>query len=401
MGLTLKLNPSGRIAVACCIAAIAAFPASADYETGMNYFKAGKYVEAAAEFQQVVADSPNYDFGYYILGHSFLKMNKTTDSIESFRKAVELNGDKFEYRHGLAMAYATAGNQRKALETLNGADSLAVDANQKAALYQLRGATNYQLKQWPEAIADLEKIAGTKKSDAVYSQLGSAYYEMNHYDKAADAFEKSLAIKPSPETQQLLALALMNAAAQGDDAGKKRLYDEALAAAKKYEASAPSDFEAINLVGRCSLGAGDFAQSIAAFDRVLKLKPNYCPAIANKGKAQIAMSKWADAEASFRAVEKCDPKMTALAEENLGFVLRKQGKKEDALAAYEKAQTLKPSPSIAKAIEEIKYNIDVDQHNIAADETEKAAAAAAAAEAARIAEEERKRKEWEKKHKDD
>ena len=41
---------------------------SADYEEALNYFKSGKYVEAAAEFQTLVYNSPNCDSGYWMLG---------------------------------------------------------------------------------------------------------------------------------------------------------------------------------------------------------------------------------------------------------------------------------------------------------------------------------------------
>ena len=87
---------------------VAPLSARADFETGMNYFKSGKYVEAAAEFQALVDSSPEYDYGYFILGLSFLQLGKAQDALNNFQKAIDLNGDKFEYHKGLADALGLA-----------------------------------------------------------------------------------------------------------------------------------------------------------------------------------------------------------------------------------------------------------------------------------------------------
>ena len=98
--------------------------ASGDYEAGMNAFKAGKYAEAAAEFQALVDQSPSYDFGYYMLGLSFFKMKKLDEAADNISKSLELNGDKFQYHHALASVKRSQRRHPEAIRILNGAEGL-------------------------------------------------------------------------------------------------------------------------------------------------------------------------------------------------------------------------------------------------------------------------------------
>ena len=77
----------------------------ADYKLGIQYFKQGKYVESAGEFQAEVDMAPNYDYGYYMLGMCYLKLKKYDQSIDNFNKAIELSQEKFDYHYGLAQVY--------------------------------------------------------------------------------------------------------------------------------------------------------------------------------------------------------------------------------------------------------------------------------------------------------
>lgn len=131
------------------------------YQNGMNYFKSGKYVEAAAEFQALVDDAPAYDYGYFMLGNSFVKMGKTDQAISNFKQAIELNGEKYVYHHSLATAYQKSRQYRMVTETLNNSESI-VEDRYKPAFYTTRGQAFYSLKKWSEAINDLEKAKSLK-----------------------------------------------------------------------------------------------------------------------------------------------------------------------------------------------------------------------------------------------
>jgi tetratricopeptide (TPR) repeat protein len=371
------------------------------YQNGMNYFKSGKYVEAAAEFQALVDEAPAYDYGYFMLGNSFVKLGKTDQAISNFKQAIDLNGEKYVYHHSLAAAYQKSRQYRMVTETLNKSESI-VEDRYKPAFYTTRGQAFYALKKWSDAINDLEKAKSLKPTEAVLTSLGVSYFKMGHHDKAAGALEKALAKNPQNNTnQQLLAESLMEVGkGQRDKTAKTSTYNKALTAAEKVLAAKPGNFDAVNLVGRAALGAGNYTKAENSFTKALTLKPTYCFAMMNKAKAQIAQSKWSAAEGTLRQADQCDAN-NVLVHESLGFVLRKQKRLKESLSSYEKANKLKPSSSIQKAISEVKHNIEVNEFNESATAEEIANREAIAAEEARVAAEKAKLEEYKKKTEDD
>jgi len=382
---------------------LAAAPvALADYEQAMSYFKAGKYVEAAAEFQSLVDQSPSYDYGYYLLGLSFMQMGKPQDAEQNFQKAIELNGERFEFHHGLAQAYFQTKQYGKSIAALKTAEGLAADSNQQFALYKLRGFSYIGLEKWSDAIDDLGRAKAIQSSPAILDRLGQAYYALNHYDKAVPILRQ--AVKAAPDNVANLTRltnALMSLGAESrDDSKKKAYYDEALKIATQFQKASPGNADANNLVGRAALGAKDYGQAEKAFKSVLAQKPDQCYAMVNLGKTYIATEKWGDAESILGDAAKCAPRLPVIYE-SLGYALQKQKKLEQAIQTYEKALAIKPSPAVDKLIATCQENLRIKQENLAMDSEEAAAAAAAEAERKRVEEEEAKRKEWEEKRKRD
>jgi len=357
------------------LAALSAIPAMADFEQAMSYFKGGKYVEAAAEFQALVDNSPNWADGYQMLGASFLKMGKPADAIPNFQKAIELNGDNFAFHNGLAQAYYLTGEYGKTVATLKTAESLAADDNAKFALFNLRGMSYIGLEKWGDAVEDLEKAKAINSNTKLLEQLGLAYYSLGHNDKAVPVLRTAL--KSNPDNKGIL-LRLTNGlldlgAGAKDDAKKAAYYNEALVAAEKYQKLDPGSYEAQNLVGRAAFGAKDYPKAERAFGRVIEMKPDYCYAMANLGKVYIAQKKWVQAEGVLDQGTKCNPRMGVMYE-SLGFALQKQKKLPEAIAAYEEAMKIKPSPSVQKLIDTCQQNIAIASENQQMDDAERAQA---------------------------
>jgi tetratricopeptide (TPR) repeat protein len=294
-------------------------PAMADFEQAMNYFKGGKYVEAAAEFQALVDQSPDYADGYQMLGLSFLQMKKPNEAIEAFQKAIDLNGDRFEFYHGLASAYYAEKAFGKAVGSMRTAEPLAKAEQQKYHLYSLRGLSYVGLEKWDDAIADLEKARAIRDSATISDRLGLAYYQLGHADKAVPILRSALKAQPNSASNWLmLTNGLLDLGAETrDEARKVKYYGEAMEAAKRYQKLKPSSYEADNLVGRAAFGAKEFGTAEQSFEKVLEKKPDYCYAMANLGKLYITTEKWASAEKVLRKGTACDSKM-AVMHESLG-----------------------------------------------------------------------------------
>jgi len=333
------------------------------YKAGMNYFKSGKYVEAAAEFQALVDGAPAYDYGYFMLGYSYVKLGKTDQAVTNFKAAIDLNGEKYTYHNGLAGAYMKSRQYRMVVETLNGAESILPEKH-KASFYSTRGKSYYALKKWDEAITDLNKAKSLKTTAAIMTNLGVAYSNTGQDSKAVAAFDASLKLdSKNSKNYKRLADSLMNVGARKTNKSSKlSTYKEALAAANKYLAAKPGDVDAINLVGVAALGAHDFKTAESSFKKVLEKEPKNCLAMMNLATSQIAVKGWKAAESTLNKAIACDSK-NPLAQSNMGFVLMKQKRLDESLKSYQVAYKMKPSASVKAAMEKVQGNIDVIDNN--------------------------------------
>jgi len=368
----------------------------ADFDQALDNFKRGKYVEAAAAFQEIVDQQPEYDYGWFLLGMSFLKMKKFDDAESNIQKAIDLNGERFEYHFNLANARYKAANYAKTVAALKTAESLAGDASAKFALYRLRGSSYIALESWADAAQDLEKAKDIKSDPVVFEQLSRAYYKLRHYDKALPVLRKALAANPDNESLlNRMTNSLLSLGAETRDAAKKASYfKEALTTAEKLQVVKKNDAIVTNLVGRAAFGAKSFSKAEQAFKKVIAQKPDHCYAMVNLGKVYISMERWADADGILGDAAQCAPKM-AVVYESRGFAMMKQKKLNEAIGQFNKALALKPSESTRKMIETCNNNLQVANDNQAMAAQEAVQAAEAAKAQAEFDEAQRKQKEWE------
>jgi len=164
----------------------------------------------------------------------------------------------------------------------------------------------------------------------------------------------------------LLAEALLHCASCGP---RDEVYEEALSAAVGYRERRPDDSAADYLVGRAALGAGDHERAVGALGDFVSFHPDHCPARINLGLAYVGLRRWESAERELGAAALCAPR-SADTLDSLALVYRVQGRLEEALATYERLQTLEPSPAVEEAIREVRYNLEARAINQAADEEE-------------------------------
>jgi len=406
------MRVQGRFGVIAVVLALALPPlALADFDTGMNYLRSGKYLEAAGEFQTLVDENPEYADGYHLLGVCFLQSRKYSDAEKNFLEAIALNGDKFEYHFNLAKTYQAQKNYNKQVGTLNNAEGLTSTNKQKQLLHHARGNALAVQKKWDEAVDDLEKSLAFNPDAATQTQLGKAYFMLGDQQGAVTAMRKAIKLKPSADAYGLMVESLLDLAAKANGAAAQAKYREALAEAERFCEFDSSSSSARYLVGRAALGAGEFDKAIPAFQDVLRKHPDNCRAMTNMGTAYQAKSDWANALAALENATRCDPKLN-LAWQTKGFVVQKTAsetgdphqkiqKYEAAIEAYRKALAIKPSGSVEERIRICQENIRVAKENLGMDQEELENQQAIEAERQRIKDEEQKRLEWKEKQEED
>jgi len=339
---------------------VGAIPATrADDPRGMEYFKAGRYAEAAAEFQSLVDQSPRYDYGYYMLGNSFLKMKRLEEARRNFEQAIALRGDRFEYHNGLAGVLTAQKRYRQSIVILNRAEGLVKNPAFRYVFYCHRGHAYAGLDMWAEALPDFERALSIKRTKPVLDQTGKAYYALRSVDKAIPLLEESFRLDPNdPQTAEILAHALLELGADtGDESRKKRVYHEAARVAALLRQLRPGSHEAVDLHGQAIFGAGYLGAAEKIFRQVLDMKADYCYAMINLGKVYIAEDRLTEAERTLLAARRCAPRM-AVVPLILGFVYQKENRIEEALAEFKSSLELEPSDAAREGMRGIEKRND-------------------------------------------
>ncbi len=351
-----------RLVLLAAIAApllLAGGTARADFDQAIGYFKAGKFLEAAAQFQGMVDAAPGYDYGQYMLGHCLLRIGRPADAELHFRKAIELRGDKPEYRHGLAVALKDQRRYGMAVAVLSDRTPLVHDPRTAYAFLALRGYLFAALRRWPDAAGDLERAVSLKRDPTLLVLLGKSYFSLGRYDRAAAAFAAAIdGVPGDPQPVRLLSESLLQlAAATPAPARKKALYSNAMEIAERLRQLTPDDLEAMAVLGRAALGAGQYTVAEGAFRTVLASRPGACHTMVNLSRALVAQDRTREAEQTLGDASRCAPTMPEV-HEGLGRVYYRQQRFSLALEAFRRANEIQPSSAARSGIEAVQAKLD-------------------------------------------
>ena len=157
-----------------------------------------------------------------------------------------------------------------------------------------------------QGIVMLELWRGQHPEDAqVFYNLGAAYSDLGHLDRAVDCLEKALTLEPG-HVNARIALAVAR--------GRQGKNDEAILLLERAVTDDPRNPWAQRNLGFCLLKAGQADRASACFLRTTQLAPKDQAAFLGLAQAYRALGRRKDADAAYRAVRKID-EFNALAEE--------------------------------------------------------------------------------------
>jgi tetratricopeptide (TPR) repeat protein len=266
------------------------------YKAANADFDAGKWVEAAGKYEQVLKEDPKHIPSRFNLAVCYTKTGKVDEAIAAYRMVLDQNGSLYEVRVNLALLLDQAGKRDEAAEQFEKALQLHPDdiqAEMNLAAFYLRGDDTG--KAYPHLIrlvdkgyatADLyttlSEIEHARKNETKFReylekaiqldpmnvkllrQLAVSYYEEKSYAKATPVFEQLAKLDPrNPDSLYLL----------GKSYEQLKLYPQALATLQRVLQIQPDNSEAIGLVGGIFYAQEDWVRSAQALDRFLSLKP--------------------------------------------------------------------------------------------------------------------------------
>jgi tetratricopeptide (TPR) repeat protein len=362
-------------AIAVALLLVGAMPAQAGWEEGAAAFTAGKFAQAAKEFEQVVQERPDWPGGYYMLGQAQLKLNRNQEALANLRKAYDLNPNDAAVQLVLANAYLELKRFEEANRLLSNINLSALSREQQAVANQMKAAAAAKSGNADQALAALAQAAKSSPNNAsAQFNYGVASLKAGDTRNAVSALEKAARLDKDPAKQKVFIQASIKLARESGGSAKDQAYKKAADAAKALATANPS-FDHLMLLGETQLGSDQYAAAAATFKQAAGKNPNDWLVHYYLGQAQTAAGQYGAAEAALKqALTKSNAgKDQVRTWKQLGFVYEKQRDFEQAKTAYRKAGDNASAQRVEENQEIAKYNKEVEAENEELQERQKEA----------------------------
>ena len=168
-------------------------------ERGDEFFAAGQYEEAIAEYTEAIEIAPEYAAAYNGRGFAYYKWGRYDRAIADYDKTISLNPDDTD--NYIRRGNAQLGHQRN---FESGVDKVIADYNKAISLdpnnaiaYNNRGNAYYLKDDYDRAIADYNKAINLDPDyDLAHRNRKLAYDRKRQYTGALDDYDKAIGVQP-------------------------------------------------------------------------------------------------------------------------------------------------------------------------------------------------------------
>jgi len=269
------------------------------HHMGEALAKLGQFDEAVTAYRHAIELKSDVSWTYHHLGDALVQQQKWEESATAFRQGIELNSEHFGTYVGLGNSLAKLGQLDEAIAAYRRATELNPDANwiHHALVNALQQRTQSDLA---EAIASYHHIIEINPDNV-------------------EAYQNLLQVQPdNSETWLQLAQAFV----------RQEQIEEAITAYRRVVALNPSSDEAYHELGSVLAREEKWEEAIAAYQRVIELSPELAQTYYLLGEAEVQVGEIEKAIVSYR---------------HAGELLVKQGKIDEAIAAFQQLVLQKPT----------------------------------------------------------
>ncbi len=328
------------------------------------HLQAGRFVEAEAMFQQIIAREPDNWQSRHLLGLTAYRMGKLEEAVAFLQQALEIMPDLAEAHSDLGVvlrdlnrldearhacetairlkpalhpAYSNLGNVLKSQGDYAGAaeayrNALAISPDYASAHANL-GVVLIHLGQPNEALAACRKGVGLAPNRAdMQVALGHVLRHIGNIDEAMAAYLKAIDLNPA------LASVYSDLGCLLQEKGE---WDTAMQAHEKALTMQPDNPKIINNVGVTLKALGRYKEAEQHYRKALAIDPDYADALSNLGAALYSMDRTDEAIAAYRRATELDPR-ALYAHVNLAAALLELDQMPEAIAMYGKALAIDP-----------------------------------------------------------
>ena len=241
---------------------------SVRYIAALTLFRGGRYADAKTEVQRALALQPTYEDAIRLHGTVLMRQGDVAAGMAEFRKVMALRPNAVSLYSEMGSALYAASRFPEALEALEKAIALSPGS----ALNLVRAGTAAQAMGERQKALDFYESANAIQPRAeTFSNMGTIYYGLGDYAKAARSYEGALLIRPlSAVTHRNLGDAYSHIGRR-DEA--RAAYQEAVRHAQAEVSVSPSNARAVARLAVYQAKAGDDASAMKSLRRALELAP--------------------------------------------------------------------------------------------------------------------------------
>lgn len=245
------------------------------------------------------------------------------------------------------------GKRREALRAIREARQRFPEEDQ---FLQLEAQTLTDLGEVDEAVALLRaRIKGSTQDYGIYLTVSNLYSQAGRGREAVDAARKAIELSPSDNPRMLTDALIVLSSAQ-ERAGDRKGAEQSLLSILAKE---PDNATALNNLGYFLVERNErLAEALDMIQRAVRSEPSNSSFLDSLGWAYFKLGKLTDAERHLNEAARRD-NQSATIQEHLGDLYQKQGKTDQAQAAWKKALSLSVE---ADALERIKVKLDTSSN---------------------------------------
>jgi len=156
----------------------------------------GHYPEAIAEFQLALGLEPTNEEAAVGLANSYEHKGKITEAEKAYQQAVQSHPNSRYSYNSFGLFYLHRNQYDKALDMYRKVAEIAPDWY---GTYANIGSIYDEMGQYEKAIDPLKKSIAIRPSYAGYVNLGAAYFGLNKFDDAAQAYQEAIKLDPQQQ----------------------------------------------------------------------------------------------------------------------------------------------------------------------------------------------------------
>jgi tetratricopeptide (TPR) repeat protein len=294
------------------------------YKSANEDFEAGKWMDAAAKYEQVLKEQPTHIPSRFNLAVCYSKAGKTEEAIAAYRTLLDRDSTIYEARINIALLLDQIGKRTEAGEEFEKASALRPDdteAELNLAMFYVRG--NEFDKAYPHLIRAADK--GLASRD-LYVALSEIEHTRKNEPKSLEYLEKAIQLAPqdSKLIQQLATSYYL-----------EKNFSKATPLLEQLARAEPRNADYLYLLGKSYEEQKLYPRALAAMQQVVQIKPDYFEAYGTMGAIFYAQEDWPRATQALMRLVELRPR-DAVAHFVLATCLDKLGNAKDALVHYNK-----------------------------------------------------------------